>query len=114
MLDLLVGAAIGLHLGSVHIPSKDYNDYNPGLYIKTENNLVFGGYYNSIRRPSFYAGKHFEYKHFSLTVGAITGYNKSIYPLVVPGLTFGNVRITLVPPVNQVSSVIHFSYEWKL
>lgn len=115
MIDLLIGATIGLHLGSMHFPAKDFNNVNPGIYIKTENNYVAGGYYNSIRKPSFYLGKNFEYKMFSLTVGGVTGYDRlPITPLILPSVKLGDVRITVVPPVAGISAVVHVSYEWKL
>ena len=115
MIDLLIGATIGFHLGSIHFPNKDFNNINPGIYLKTENNYVAGGYYNSIRKPSFYVGKNFEYKNFSIIVGGVTGYDRAIItPLVLPSVKLWDFRLTVVPPVAGISSVVHFSYEWKL
>lgn len=104
---------IGLHLGSQHYPSQNYNNFNPGMYVRFNNDYTIGGYYNSERKMSFYIGKTYDWKNFSVTVGGITGYNKTAYPMIIPSVKLGNFRIALLPKVESGgSAVIHFMYEF--
>lgn len=76
---------MGVHLYSVHAPAKDYqNNENPGLYIRTAEGWTAGVYRNTLRRTSVYAGYTVDYAPFSLTVGAISGYQRK-YERVVAG-----------------------------
>jgi hypothetical protein len=52
---ILNNITVGLHLGSVH-SATGYNDFNPGAYIKFQNNVTVGHYYNSNYRSSNYVG----------------------------------------------------------
>ena len=45
-------AAYGIHIGSHHFPAYQYNNFNPGLYVRMKSGLTAGAYYNSERRPS--------------------------------------------------------------
>lgn len=115
---------IGLHLGSKHFQSEfKYNNVNPGLYVVYDG-WTAGGYYNSERRPSFYAGYTWEYRTKfltpGLTVGAITGYKRaSVLPMIVPSISVGlteqvSARLTFIPKVEKSSaSVLHLSIERK-
>lgn len=71
------GLTFGVHLASTHIPARpEYNNVNPGLYLRTAEGLTLGAYRNSYRRTSVYAGWTFERGPFAFTVGATTGYRK--------------------------------------
>jgi hypothetical protein len=82
---LLAGAAqaqtIGLHLVSAHVPARSYQqNFNPGLYVRTENGIVAGFYRNTLNRTSVYVGLAAEGGPFSLTIGLISGYQTKWIP----------------------------------
>lgn len=86
MLEL---ALIGLHLGTVHLPSTPPCDLNPGIYVQTVGGATLGVYRNSECRTSVYTGVTFETddKRWAVTLGAVTGYRVAkVVPLVVPSL----------------------------
>ena len=118
---------IGVHIGSVHFPAKDYNNFNPGVYVY-HNGWTAGTYYNSERHQSFYAGYTFEYApsfasgmvRLGATVGAITGYERAkLLPMVVPSVSVSipgglgsAVRIAVIPPLERNgSAVLHLALE---
>lgn len=73
---------IGLHLVSVHVPKRDYqHNFNPGIYVITEDGLTLGAYRNTLDRMSFYAGLTAERGPFALTLGVTTGYQKRMVPV---------------------------------
>lgn len=117
-MDFFTVATIGLHMVSVHLPARDHNDFNPGVYVVNEQGYVAGGYYNTQRRASFYLGRSFEVygTAVSLTIGGVTGYDYGpVTPLVAPSIKWGNFRITGVPRVGGVtdSAALHLSTEWR-
>lgn len=122
---------IGLHVGSVHSTSRDdvagkpWNNVNPGLYLRRDN-VVIGGYYNSIRKGSLYVGYVYSVTDWlDVTVGIVSGYDgpgysaKRVMPMVVPSVHFGIVpnvtgRIHLAPQVAKGgATAVHFSIEYK-
>lgn len=114
-----------LHLGSKHFPSRDYNNFNPGLAYRTDSGWTLGAYRNSIRRTSVYAGRQFDWGltpdlQASVTVGAVSGYYRSLRPLVVPSLGLRvspdlRFRLAFLPRVEKGgASVIHAALEWEL
>lgn len=83
-------AAIGLHLLSWH-SEPGHNNVNPGIYVRTECDLVVGTYNNSNERQSFYAGfaMRFDFGHFEpfLAAGGVTGYGAApVIPMMIPGI----------------------------
>jgi len=81
--DLLDGLVLGLHLVSMHVPANDgLNNNNPGIYVRHEAGWTAGMYYNSLERISVYGAYTFTTEvvspklPLSLTVGAITGYQR--------------------------------------
>lgn len=111
----------GLHLGTVHFRGT-WNDFNPGVYVKLNNGLTFGTYYNSERKQSTYVGRTFSKNltqnlEIAATVGIISGYNKTVLPLVLPTVAYKfhrdfAVRVGFVPKVNkQGSAGLHFAIE---
>lgn len=118
---LAAAQTVGLHLGSVHLPKRDYSNVNPGAYVRFPNGLTFGGYYNSERRPSFYAGYTHSFGPVDVTVGAITGYERAaVAPLVVPSVRLFEigrvaVRLAFVPKIEKNGAhVLHAMIEWEL
>jgi hypothetical protein len=99
-------AAIGLHLLSWH-SAPQYNDVTPGFYARSSCGLVAdtaqlqdgvqaGGYYNSERRWSFYAGYVIDAKPLPRapwfgvfgSVAVATGYKeKALLPIALVGVT---------------------------
>ena len=82
-LSILAGLTIGMHIATVHIPHRDYqNDINPGMYVQhTETGLTVGAYHNTLRRTSVYVAKVFNTgKLFGMQtnvmLGGITGYKR--------------------------------------
>lgn len=120
-------AAVGLHLASFHSPAYDYNNLNPGVYIRSECNIVFGTYYNSQRRQTFYIGYAFE--DADIPVFAIvalgTGYGyadepaRPISPIGMigirsPDMKSFRVRLGYIPRISDKisdSHVFHFMLE---
>lgn len=122
---------VGLHLGTKHfsqnkVSSKHaqgtWNDFNPGMYVKLQNGITFGTYYNSERKQSAYVGRTFSKNltqnlEIAATVGIISGYNKSVLPLVLPTAAYKfhqdfAARVGFVPKVNkQGSAGLHFMVE---
>lgn len=119
--------AVGVHIGSVHFVPRvagEWNDTNPGVYIRTDADTVVGVLRNSEYKTSVYAAKVWETNRFAglgldLTLGAITGYRKPVVPLLTAGLSFrsGNTtfRASYLPkPPKSGSDAVHFSVEWSL
>jgi hypothetical protein len=76
---------VGLHIASYH-DAPGFNNTNPGLYVKLDNGVVIGGYHNSLRRQSLYAGKHYSLyesgaMELGLTVGLVGGYHGNKYSI---------------------------------
>lgn len=107
--------AIGLHIGSHHVGSNQFNNVNPGIYVRTEDDVVIGGYRNSIRRNTFYVAKVFETDQhpFGVVVGAATGYLLPVTPLVAGTIRMGQFRFLVIPPVAKVTPLtFHLSMEF--
>lgn len=71
---------IGLHVASVHVPAHDYQkNFNPGIYARLDNGVTLGAYSNTLGRASFYgAWTTPEFYRLSLTIGAVSGYQKKL------------------------------------
>lgn len=135
-------AAIGLHLGSWHA-EPDYNNFNPGLFARSECEILrgqpqIGVFYNSEEEVSVYAGIEFEYDRDAmgtpfLIIGVATGYERApIAPLVNIGFRFGPISddfpiaiaLGFSPAVGnpckgvatgcrEPSNLIHLAVEWR-
>lgn len=116
---------LGLHVGSQHFPARNYNNFNPGAYYRWDSGWTVGGYYNSVRRFSFYFGRQWDYGltpglSANLTAGAVTGYADKLRPLLVPSFTFGDFsgpkfRLAYLPRVEKGgAAVVHVAVEWEL
>ena len=110
----------GVHVASQHLPAKQrYNNLNPGLYYRTADGWVAGGYMNSLTRPSLYLGHTFGEGRFAVTVAAVTGYAHPVQPLIVPSaelftLNGAAVRLAYIPRVEKRigSHVLHLMVEY--
>jgi Antimicrobial peptide resistance and lipid A acylation protein PagP len=125
----LLPSHVGVHLGTAHSTS-GYNNTNPGVYLRwadgTGSGPVLGGYYNSERAQSRYAGYHWDWRATTtgglpvsagVTVGAINGYARAkVMPLVVPSaavhLGSAALRLTYVPKIEKGGAhALHLSVE---
>ena len=122
---------LGLHAGSAHFPSGSYqNNFNPGVYLRTDDGLTIGGYYNTLRRVSVYAGYTFEYGPLGLMGGVVTGYQpkninslsygqgKALTPMLalslrLPPLGGFKPMLMLVPPFRSSPAVLHMAFEHR-
>lgn len=122
---------LGMHIGSVHSTSRDvvsgkpWNNVNPGLYLRRDN-VVIGGYINSINKGSFYVAYVYPVTDwFDVTIGLVSGYNgpgysaKPIMPMVIPSVHFAigygfDGRICIAPQVSKGgATAIHFALEHR-
>ena len=110
---------VGLHLGSLHIPAKDYNNTNPGAYVRLDNGWTGGLYRNSLRETSVYAGYTWTRGAFSVTAGGVSGYFDSLQPLLVPSVALFTAhgittRIAFIPRVEKKigAHVVHLMLEF--
>ncbi len=110
---------IGLHIASQHFPAKRYNNSNPGIYYRTDEGWTAGTYRNSIRRQSVYAGYTWKFGRLDVTTAAVTGYQDTLQPLLVPSLslfTYKGVtpRLAYIPRVEKKigSHVLHLMVEF--
>ena len=121
-LALLAPAAqadtVGLHLASVHDPQRHFNNNNPGLYYRSNDGWTAGGYRNSLRRTSAYAGFTWQHGALGLTAGGVTGYQETLQPMLVPSLRLFthqgfSARLAYIPRVEKriASNVWHLMVE---
>lgn len=111
---------IGIHLASMHFPERDFNNFNPGVYYRGDAGWTAGGYRNSLRDVSVYAGYTWERGVFGLTAGAVSGYaGKKVQPLLVPSVSVLTVRgatarVAFIPRVEKRigSHVLHLMMEF--
>lgn len=110
---------VGLHLVSVHSPQRHFNNTNPGLYYRSDDGWTAGGYHNSLRRFSAYAGYTWQYEALGLTTGAVTGYQDTVQLLLVPSLRVFthegfSARLAYIPRVEKriESNVWHLMVEY--
>jgi hypothetical protein len=117
---------LGLHTISAHA-SGGMNNFNPGAFIRSADGYTLGGYWNSERRLSLYAGRSFTVASHGplsadITLGAITGYRAApVLPLAVPSLAWryaprSAVRLAVIPPlpIKGASAVAHLIFEKEL
>lgn len=124
-------ATFGIHVGSAHVPGGAYqNNFNPGVYLRTDDGITIGTYYNTLRRVSFYAGYTVEYGPVGLLGGLVTGYQ----PKLIDGLSYGQGKtltpmlaaslklpplggfkpmLMLVPPFRSSPAVLHLAFEHR-
>lgn len=67
--------SMGLHVASIHAPQHEQANDNAGLYVR-HGQWAAGGYRNSHRRNTFYAGYALPVGPVELMAGFATGYDK--------------------------------------
>lgn len=112
-------ATIGLHIASHHAPAKNYNNANPGIYYRSNEGWTIGGYRNSLRKNSVYAGYTWKFGVLDVTTAGVTGYFNTVQPLLVPSIslfTYKGItpRIAYIPRVEKKigSHVLHLMVEY--
>lgn len=115
--------AAGLHLGSQHYPGNGLNNFNPGAFYRSASGWTTGAYYNSLRKPTVYAGRHWDWTlspsiRAGVTAGLGTGYARPILPFAIPSVAFGDatrLRLSYIPRIEKSGEhVLHASIEWDL
>ncbi len=117
--SVAAAGTLGAHIGSLHFPQSDFNNFNPGLYYRSDAGWTAGAYRNSLRRGSAYAGFTWEHGPIGLTAGGITGYGHGVLPLLVPSLALFThqgvtARLAYIPRVEKRigSHVLHLMLEY--
>lgn len=111
----------GIHTFSLH-ERPGMNNTNPGVYVRFDNGLTVGTYFNSHRKQSTYAGWSFETGKWhgltaAVTAGAVTGYAQKVSVLLVPSIALhsdaGTARLGIVPrpPVRGGCGAVHLMFE---
>ena len=100
--------AIGAHIASLHLPARNFNNVNPGLYVRhTPTGFTAGAYYNSVRKPSAYVGHTSQWAGFDVTVGVVTGYERKVSPLLLVSREIGNGwRVGMAPPAGREGATL--------
>jgi hypothetical protein len=116
--------AVRLHVVSWH-DRGDFNNANMGAALHWQGGLTAGGYYNSMRRASVYAGftvPVYDRNAWRLDVmmGAITGYSDSepAQPVLVPVLGWrlnprNMVQVVFMPRFVLPANVVHLMVETR-
>lgn len=114
-----MAGTIGLHIGSRHIPAKNYNNANLGIYYRTDAGWTAGIYRNSLDRTSVYAGYTWKFGMLDVTTALVTGYFNDVQPLLVPSIslfTYRGItpRVAYIPRVEKKigSHVLHLMVEF--
>lgn len=122
-LDQMTTGFLSKHLGA----DRKYNETNSGIGFGTKGGLLFGGYENSLWKPSLYAAKEWKTDPYrmgpvdlqaGLLAGAVTGYGRPIMPLLMPEVlgSMGDhsLALGLVPPIKKVTpAVLALQYRKK-
>jgi hypothetical protein len=127
----VLGDEIILHLASRHVDqAAERNETNTGIGLRigytNRIDLIAGTYRNSFDSTSIYAGAGYTFarsQHVSLGIlaGAITGYNESLAPMLMPELSFSagaaSMKINYIPAVHyrglNASGAYVFSIGWR-
>ena len=118
--SVAAAGTLGVHLASHHFPQSEFNNFNPGLYYRSDAGWTAGAYRNSLRRGSAYAGYTWQRGAIGLTAGGITGYGHGVLPLLVPSLALFThqgvtARVAYIPRVEKRigSHVLHLMLEYQ-
>lgn len=113
---------IGLHIGTKHFDTdKQWNDFNPGAYVKFSNGVTAGVFKNSESNKSYYVGttaskQMTQQIEVSATIGVMHGYSQGTIPFVLPSVAYKfndyALRFGYVPKVNkQGAAGLHMMIE---
>lgn len=122
MSNLLEGLLIGVQIATAHYgPGYSENEWaTPGIYVRHESGASGGMYRNSNANFSAWLGWTFETpgKMFAVTVGGVTGYKRSVTPLLAPSIRLPLkdewfIRATVVPslPKYDITGAVMFAVE---
>lgn len=67
-------AAFGVHTLSIHAPKRDFNNVNPGFYLREANGVQYGLLSNSYKETSLYLAYQRQTWLGDILVGAASGY----------------------------------------
>jgi hypothetical protein len=100
---------------SLHVNTEgDYNTIHPHIQCE-HNNRIIGSYYNSENRFSFYIGKKFEFKQWTIDTTIVTGYQVSP---IQPMIRFKRNNFYIVPMyeryINDINYGIVIGYEVRI
>lgn len=105
-------AVLVLTLMSHHFRyERDFNERNPGVGIELPisgrpgYHVGVGGYDNSQSRLSIYALAGRGWTWGGVDVGAVTGYQYAVLPIVAPYLKLGPVKVSVLPTPRPVLGV---------
>ena len=109
---------IGVHIGSVHLPAREFNNVNPGLYVR-QGAWQAGAYRNSYDHTTVYAVRAWPLtERAELAAGLATGYREAwdhgpLAPMAAFSYRFdGGTRLSFLPPTPKTSGVVHLSKEF--
>jgi hypothetical protein len=114
---------IGVHVGSMHVPAREFNNVNPGLYVRASDWQI-GAYRNSYRKRTAYLVYAWELGDgYEMFTGGATGYrNVWHHGAVAPMVAFSRAlpvrllgvqpRLTFMLPTPKTSAVAHLSMEF--
>lgn len=109
-LSLAVPAQAGTLLSGFathHLQGSNWCENNYGIGYRTDDNWAVGYYKNSLCKPSFYVAKEFTTSQqrplrLGILLGAVTGYNIRVVPVVLPELVLGYRRMEVALLVNPI------------
>jgi hypothetical protein len=108
--------ALGMHIGTYHFDrGRNYREFNPGAYVRVDR-WQAGAYNNSHGKLSVYGTYAVPLaKRIDLAIGAATGYNGSIVPVVVLTYSFdAGPRLGLIPSSPKGGSGgVHLAHEFN-
>ena len=114
-----VANTLGFHIASQHIPERNYNNTNPGVYYRLDSGWTGGFYNNSLRKTSVYAGYTWKLGPLDVTGALATGYLNAVQPLLVPSVALFTVngitpRLAFIPRVEKRLgvNVLHLMVEY--
>lgn len=124
------------HTPDSKFPNAHWNQENSGYGLKFKNpaledwlrSVIIGQYKNSINRPSTYAAAVFGKRllgndnlnlNAGLRAGLVSGYNKSVVPMLQPVFTVGtknaDLNFGIIPRVDGFTPTVYtFNTDFKL
>lgn len=102
-----VSGALLTGFATHHFSGSNWCENNYGVGYRTESNWAVGYYKNSLCKPSFYVAKEFTTSQhrplrLGILLGAVTGYNTPVVPVVLPELVFGYHNLEVALLVNPI------------
>lgn len=107
---------IGIHVGSWH-SKPGFNNFNPGVYYKSDDGWVIGTFQNSLDRNTTYVGGVIETRNkvYSLSLNVGTGYNSPLVLFPAPSVLLRkHHRIIYLPEFGKQnpSHVVSYCYQF--